>query len=128
MATLTSAQRQARASALNTAIGTSALLRIYTGTIPATPDTAASGTLLVTLTCNATAFGTASSGTITANAIPQVDATATGTAGYARLLTSAATTIMDLTVGTSGADVNINTLSLTTGGPVVVSSMSISEA
>ena len=55
--TLSAAAKQARANAILTALGASALIRIYTGSIPATPDTAATGTLLSTLTGNAGGFG-----------------------------------------------------------------------
>lgn len=69
---LSAAQKQARATALNTAIGANATIRIYTGAQPAGPDTAATGTLLATLTCGSGGFGTATSGVITASAISRV--------------------------------------------------------
>lgn len=119
--------KTSRASAINTAIGTSGLLKIYTGAQPATPDTAATGTLLVTLPLSATA-GSVSGGVLTFNAISQADAVATGTAGYARVTTSGGTAVIDLDVATSGAYVTLNTTSIVSGGPVVVSAASITEA
>ena len=56
-------------------------LEIRTGT-PAAIDGAPSGTVLATLTINATAFGAASAGSATFNAIVDVVATAAGTAGH----------------------------------------------
>lgn len=89
-------------------------LRIYTGTKPATPETAASGTLLCELTLNATAFAAASGGVSTANAITSDSAADnTGTAGWFRITQSDGTTaVCDGDCGTSGADLNMPTLSI----------------
>jgi hypothetical protein len=68
---------------------------------------------------------------LTASAITTTNATATGTAGFARLAiaaTAGAVGIVDLDVATSGASVTINTTSIVSGGPVVVTSAVISEA
>lgn len=124
---LSNAQKQARASAINTALGANATIKIYSGAAPAGPDSAVTGTLLVTLVGNSAGFGTATNGVVTAAAITQANAVATGTAGYARLATSGGTAIMDVDVGVSGASVNMNTTSITTGGPVQITSLTISE-
>jgi hypothetical protein len=65
-------------------------LRLYDGTQPATGDTAVSGqVLLAELRFNATAFGAASGGVATANAIASDSAAdASGTATWARALKS----------------------------------------
>jgi hypothetical protein len=105
-------------------------LRIYSGTKPASADTALSGnTLLAELRFGATAFGAASSGTATANAITQdASADATGTATFARLLSSDGTTaVIDITVGTSGAELNLSTTSIAAGVIVQVTSMTITQ-
>jgi hypothetical protein len=62
------ALKNAKLDALTTQVGTSAKLRIYDGSQPASPDTAVSSqTLLVEFTCNASAFaGAASGGVLTA--------------------------------------------------------------
>lgn len=102
-------------------------IRIYSGAIPATPETAASGTLLAELRFNATAFGSAAAGVITANAITQ-DSSAdnTGTAGYYRALQSDGTTALwDGTVGTSGADLNLNSTSISAGVIVQITSLTV---
>lgn len=125
---LTTANNQTRAAALNTAVGTSATIKIYTGANPTNADTAVTGTLLVTLTCSASAFGVAASGVITLNAVTSGTAVATGTAGYARLASSGAVTQLDWTsVGTSGSDLNLNSTSITSGGTVSVTSGTITE-
>lgn len=124
----TTVENNNRATTLNTNIGTSATLKIYTGSAPTNADTAVTGTLLVTLTCNASAFGTVSGGVITLGSVTAGTAVATGTAGYARLATSGATTICDLTsIGTSGSDINLNSTSITSGGTVSITSGTITE-
>jgi len=86
--------RNAMLDALNTRIGTSAKVRIYNGTRPANVGTAiTSQTMLVELTGNATAFAAAASGgVLTANAISNGTAAATGTASWCRVFQSNGTT------------------------------------
>lgn len=115
------ALRNARLDAITTAAGASAKLRIYDGTRPATGG--AVTTLLAELTCNATFAPAASSGVLTLNAITQdSSADATGTATWARIVTSGATFVMDLGVGTSGQEVTLNTVSIVVGGVVTCTS------
>lgn len=90
-------------------------LRIYSGTQPATADTALSGnTLLAELRFNATAFGAAVAGVATANAITSdTDADATGTATFFRAFKSDGTTaVMDGSVGTATSDAIINSAAI----------------
>lgn len=85
-----------------------------------------SNTLLATLTFGATAFGSAAAGVITANAITSGTAVATGTATFARLYKTDGTTVVgDVTVGTSGAGINLNTTSIVTGGLVSITSFTL---
>ena len=109
----------------------SGTIKIYTGSIPATPETAiTSQTLLGTLTLNSTAFGSASSATpsvATANSITQDSAAdATGTAAWARVATSGGTVVMDVDVGTSATTIVLNTTSIVSGGPISISSFTLS--
>lgn len=108
------------------------LLRIYSGTQPADPDTAATGTLLAEITLNDPAFGAAADaapgGIATASVSPALEdtsANATGTAGYFRVVDSNGTAIMDGEVGTSGADLNLNTTSIVSGATVSVTSWTV---
>ena len=105
--------------------GTAGLLRIYDGSQPADADTAVSGqTLLAELTMSATSFAAASSGAITANDITaDSSANATGTASWFRITDSAGNAVIDGTVGTSGSDLNLNSVSITTGINVDVTSL-----
>jgi hypothetical protein len=119
--------KNAMLDALETDLGASPLLRIYDGTPPTNADTALSGnTLLAELAMSADAFAAASGGTKTANAITSdASANATGTASFFRLVTSGGTAKVQGTVGTSGADLNLNSVSITSGGTVAVSSLVI---
>jgi hypothetical protein len=121
------ALRNARADAITTRAGGSALLRIYDGTRPATSGTAT--TLLAELTCNATYAPAAASGVLTLNAITQdSSANATGTATWFRNTASNGTTVvMDGNCGTSGSDLNLVTTSIVATQPVQVSSFVITE-
>lgn len=111
-----------------TALFANGYLRIYSGTQPATADTALSGnTLLAELRFGATAFGSASSGVLTANAITS-DSSAdnSGTASFFRALKSDGTTVlMDGNVGTSSANMVVATTTITAGQTVSCSSFTI---
>ncbi len=109
-------------------------LRIYSGTQPASPDTALSGnTLLAELRFGATAFSAATGSnptvTKTANAITSdSSADATGTATFFRAFKSDGTTaVCDGTVGTSAADCIINSTSIVIATTVSCSSVVITS-
>lgn len=126
------AQRNARLDALKTAIdaGSGAgTIKIYTGTQPANADAALSGnTLLGTLTFTDPSAPAASAGVLTFSAITQdVAADATGTATWARIADSTGATVFDCDVGTAGATINLNTTSIVTGGPIQISSFTVTD-
>ena len=103
-------------------------VKIYTGTQPASVATAATGTLLSTLTLSVTAFGSASNGTATANAITSdTNAAASGTAGWFRAFDSAGTAVIDgsVTATGGGGDMTLNSTSIVAGGTVACSSWTI---
>jgi hypothetical protein len=104
--------------------GTSFIL-LYTAAA-ANCAAAASGTLLASLPCSAT-FGTVTNGVLTANAITSATAGNSGTAVQWRLCTSSAgtTCVAQGTVGTSGADLNLNSTSISSGATVSITSMVI---
>jgi hypothetical protein len=104
-------------------------LRIYDGTQPVDADTAISTqTLLAELRFNATASPAASAGVLTFNAITaDSSANATGTATWFRALKSDGTTaLFDGSVGTSGCDLNMNTVSIVSGAQVAITSFEVS--
>lgn len=121
---LSTALRNGLLDAFPTAIGASGKIRIYSGTRPATGGTAT--TLLAELPLSATSAPAASGGVLTFNAITtDSSADATGTASWFRVLTSGNTAVIDGDVGTSGSDLNLNTTSIVSGGPVAISSFTI---
>lgn len=121
---LSSTLRSAQMDAITTAVGASGFIDIYSGTPPANVGTALAGnTLLAHLPCSATFAPGAASGVLTVNAITQdASADATGTATFFRATTSGGAAVVQGTVGTSGADLNMNTTSIVSGGPVAITS------
>lgn len=106
--------------------GGSALLKIFSGSRPATGG--AETTQLAELTCNATFAAAASGGVLTLNAISDdTSADDTGTATWFRIESSGATHVMDGDVGTSGADLNFDSVSFVSGGTVAVDSFTITN-
>lgn len=112
--TLSAAAAQSMATALATAIGTNSTIKVYSGTRPATPETAVTTQTLLFTATDATV--TASGGTVTGSDPAAVTAVASGTAAWFRVSTSAGTAILDGTVGTSGADMNLSSTSIVAGG------------
>jgi len=119
--------RNAMLDAITTRAGSSALLRIYDGSRPATGGTAT--TKLAELTCNATFAPSATGGVLTLNSITQdASADATGTATWFRIVKSDGTTfVLDGSVGTSGSDLNLTTTSIVATQPVSITSFVITE-
>ena len=125
--------KTARSTAINTAVGTSGVIKFYTGSPPSDASVTATGTLLATLNCSST-FGVVTTGVsggasayLTANPITSATGVANGTPGYARVQTSAGVGVVDLDCGVSGASIILNPNSITTGQPVVISSLVITE-
>ena len=113
-----------------TALLNSGKLRIYDGSQPATANTAiTTQNLLAELTFNSTAFGAASNGVATANAITSdTSADATGTATWFRALKSDGTTpVFDGSVGTSSADLVLNSVAISSGAQVSITSFTSTE-
>lgn len=113
--------------------GTAAVIEIYSGSVPADADASGAGlTLLASLTMSATAFGGASDdnpGAIVTAASITADssADATGTASCFRVKTqTGGTVVYQGTVGTSDADMILNTTSITAGSNVSIGSFTIS--
>src|ERR1041385_353663 len=124
------ALKNARLDAITSAIGASGFLDIYDGSQPANPDTAVtSQVILARLPLSATFAPAASGGVLTANAITDdTSADASGTAAWFRIVTSGGTPIVDGTVGTSGADCNLNSVTIAAGQTVEVTSLTITHA
>ena len=97
-----------------TALLDGGFMKIYTGSPPSSPESSAVGTLLATLEFSSPSFATASGGIASANPITEdTSAAATGTAGWFRCFKSdGVTAILDGTIGTSGADINLNSTAI----------------
>lgn len=122
--------KNAQQDAITTVLGTTAKLQIYSGTQPTNPDTVlGAAVLLVTLVCNATFAPASAGGVVTLNTIANGTAVATGTAAFFRLCTTGGTVgHIDGTVGTSASDLNLNSVSITSGQTVSVTSFTDSNA
>lgn len=107
-------------------------LMIYDSTQPTDADTALGAQVkLADLSFGATAFAAAASASKAANAITQdSSADATGTAAWGTLVVTSRTTTgsLDFSVGTSGANLNMNSVAISSGAAVSVSSFTITQA
>lgn len=121
---LSTAVRNAMLDAITTQAGASALLRIYDGTRAASPATAIGAQVkLAELVCNATFAPASSGGVLTLNAIANATALASSTATWFRLTKADGTTvIMDGSVATSASDLNLNSVAISSGATVSVTS------
>ncbi len=116
----TAARNAATDAVTNLLGGTAKLVFRLSGTV------GSPGTAVATLSMSATAFGAASSGTATANAITS-DTNATGNASpvaTATLQTGAGTVVIHCAVAASGSDINMtNGLTVNSGDTVSCSSL-----
>jgi hypothetical protein len=126
-----SARNAALDAAFPSALNSGHLL-ILDGTQPTDADTAlGSQVTLADLSLNSTAFAAASSGSKAANAITQdSSANATGTAAWGTIVASSRSTAgtLDFSVGTSGANLNMNSVAISSGAAVSCSSFTITQA
>lgn len=127
---LSTAARNALANAIETLVDVDAgagTIKIYTGSQPATADTAASGTLLATVVLADPAFGSASSGVITGTDPASVTAVATGTAGWWRMADNSGDTVIDgnVTATGGGGDMTLSSTSIVSGGAVDITSLTV---
>lgn len=104
---------------------------LFDGAQPANVGTAiGSQVKLASLPLAATAFGAAVNGVATANAITSdADADATGTAAWMRAYQADhVTAVWDGSVGTSGCNLNLGTVSIVQHGTVSVSALTYTQA
>ena len=102
--------------------------KIYSGTMPATPETAATGTLLAELVL-AKPCGVVADKKLTFSAITQdLEANNTGYAGYVRLADSDGNVIIDGDVTSTGGTgvLKLNVTLITALGPVFINSFELS--
>lgn len=124
------AVRNARLDAIETAIGASAVLKIRTGAVPANVGAADSGTVLATLALPADWMAAASGGIkALAGTWQDASADATGMAAHFRIYAADGSTAhAQGTVGTSGTDMIVDNTSFAAGQTFTVSSFTLTEA
>lgn len=109
--------------------GTAALLRIYSGTIPANVAAAITGTLLAEIALPADPFAAASGGSkAKAGTWQDASANATGTASHFRFWRTDGTTgVMQGTVTATGGggDLTLDNTSVATGQPVTITTFTL---
>lgn len=128
---LSVAVRNARLDSIETTVGTSATLRIRTGTAPANCAAADTGTVLATITCPTDWLAAASSGSKSITGTWQdLSADATGTAGHFRLYDSAGTTCHlqgTVTATGGGGDMEVSSTSFTAGQSFTVNTFTLTD-
>lgn len=124
------ATRNAQLDRITTDLSTSAIFRIYAGGQPADTSaaTTAANTVVASLAFPSTnAFGAAAAGVITANTITADATCAGGTAAWAAICKSTGLRVIDMSVGTSGCDLNLNSTTITTNGSCSISAFTVTS-
>lgn len=123
--------RNTMLNAITTAIDAGAgagLLRVYTGTRPATGAAITTEVLLGTLTFTDPSAPAAAAGVLTFSPIASdTSADATGTASWCRIVDSTGTFVADGNVGTATSDYILNTVSITLGQTISCTSATITD-
>lgn len=124
--------RNAELDAIETAIGTTPILKIRTGSAPADCATADSGTVLATITLPSDWMAAASSGSKAKSGTwSDSSADATGTAAHFRIYDSGGTTCHmqgTVTATGGGGDMTLDNTSIASGQTVTISSFSLTAA
>jgi hypothetical protein len=125
------AVRNSRLDAIETSIGTSAVVKIRTGSAPATCATADSGTVLATFSLASDWAGAASAGAKSFSSTP-ISATAsnTGTAAHYRIYASDGTTCGSqgtITATGGGGDATIDNTAINSGQTVNITGWTITD-
>ena len=95
--------------------------------IKSAASTVAGTSEVATVTFGATAFAAASGGSASANAITDDSSATGGTAGFFTTFTSGAAAIMQGVVSTSGADLNLSSVSIGASDIVSISSFTLTQ-
>jgi hypothetical protein len=126
--------RNAKLDAIETYIGTSAALRIYSGTAPSAVTDANSGTLLADFTLPSDWLAAAANGSKAINNGPWNDTSADGTAtaGHFRIYNNqttkdGTTCVIQGSVGQGTGDLQLDNTSITTGQTVSITAFTITD-
>lgn len=121
--------RNAWLDAIETAIGTSAILRIRSGSVPATCATADSGTVLAEMTLPSDWLAAAASGSKAKSGTwEDLSANAAGTAGHFRIYDSGGSTCHiqgTITATGGGGDMTLDNTSIASAQQVTVTSFTL---
>lgn len=122
------AVRNARLDATETAIGTAPKLYLYTGSPPANCATAASGTLLATLSLPTDWMANAASGSKLLTGTWSGTASAAGTIGYFRINDTAGTTChIQGTAGQGTGDLSFDNNVVANGQSISITGFTLNE-
>lgn len=116
--------RNALLDAIETYAGTSPKIMIFTGAEPA-KTAADSGTLLATINLPSDWLAAAASGSKSKLGTWSATAAASGTASYFRLKTSGNAVVMQGSVGTSAADLLVDSTTFSSGQAFTITSFTI---
>ena len=129
---LSVAVRNAMLDAIETAVGTSAVLKIRTGAQPATVATADAGTVLATLNLPSDWMAAAASGAkALAGSWTDASADDTGTAAHYRIYASDGTTAHlqgSVTATSGGGDIELQNTSLAAAQAVTITTFTLTAA
>jgi hypothetical protein len=125
---LAASTRNARLDAIETEVGTGAVLKIRTGSAPADVATADSGSVLVTITLDSDWMAAASSGSKAKAGTWSGTASGTGTAEHFRIYASNGTTQkIQGTVGQGSGDLSLDNTSIASGQTVTVTAFTLTD-
>lgn len=123
--------RNAQLDAIETTIGTSPILRIFTGSLPANCAAARTGTILASAVLPSDWMAAASGGSKAKSGTWQdVSSNSSGTAGYFAILDSSGTTCHmqgTVTATGGGGDMTVDSITFTAGQSFTVSSFTLSR-
>lgn len=120
--------RNARLDAIETAVGTTPVVKLFTGSAPANCAAANTGTELFTETLPSDWMAAASSGSKAKSGTWQATGIADGDAGHWRLYASDGTTCHaqgTVTATGGGGDMTLDNISIATGQTVTISTFTI---
>jgi hypothetical protein len=128
---LSAAVRNAKLDAMETATGTSAVLKIRSGSVPANCATADAGTVLATLSLPSDWLAAASGGSkAKAGTWEDLSADATGTAAHFRIYATDGTTCHwqgTVTATGGGGDMTIDNTSIAAAQKITVTGFTVTE-
>lgn len=128
---LSTAVRNARLDSIETTVGTSARIRIRTGSAPANCGTADSGTVLAEINCPSDWLDAASGGAKSKSGTWQdLSADNTGTAAHFRIYDSGGSTCHmqgTVTATGGGGDMEVSSTSFTTGQSFTISTFTLTD-